>query len=227
MTAAHHTAPSGHHDPEGEAPWAMQLVAHVPKDTAIAHQDLCAAAAAAVVSFLDAAADEPAWAAAVDRWHDGRIRKVVRRARGARWAALDDLAGVTADCAAAQVRAFVPGPVDQVDPRLAKLQVRGLDLDARDAVPAPAGQHLRVTVNPHVTLSTGKAAAQVAHAAHVAYLEHPAQRPSWRAAGFAVDVRSVPGLRWDAVVAAAPVRIVDAGFTEIPANTMTCVARWT
>ena len=65
------------------------------------------------------------WHDEVQRWLDGRIRKVARRARGSKWDAAAALPGVTVVHHGASVRAFVPGPTDAVPPQIAKLQVAG------------------------------------------------------------------------------------------------------
>ena len=77
----------------------MQLVAHIEKSAPSARTAVLEAAATAVVRLL---ADERAqrggdWFEAVEWWTDGRIRKHCRRARGAKWARVADLPGVTAE----------------------------------------------------------------------------------------------------------------------------------
>ena len=129
-----------HVDPEGEAPWAMQLVAHIEKSAPPTRTAVCAAAAVAVVRLL---ADERArpggeWYPPVRRWTDGRIRKHCRRARGAAWERLWELPGVTAEVAGAEVRALVPTSTDEIPRVVAKLQLSGSELDDPDACRAVA-----------------------------------------------------------------------------------------
>jgi peptidyl-tRNA hydrolase len=208
------------HDP----PWAMQLAVRAEKPAPPAHSAVCAAAAMAVVRLLvDPRATGGEWREPVGRWEEGRIRKVARRARGARWQAVQELPGVTVDHAGAQARAFVPGPVTEVPPELAKLQVAGLDLDDEEPKPPPAGPYAAIALNPHVTMSTGKAAAQSGHAAHLLLRQSgAAAREAWLGAGLAVHlVRDVP---WRECVERAAVAVRDAGFTEVPPGTMTAIA---
>ena len=58
-----------------------------------------------------------------------RIRKIARRARGAHWAAVQELPGVTWTVGGAQVRALLPGPVDEVPKVVSRLQIGGTDLE--------------------------------------------------------------------------------------------------
>ncbi|MDX6430559.1 MAG: hypothetical protein QOE54_2925, partial [Streptosporangiaceae bacterium] len=116
----------------------MQLAARAEKTSPPAHHAVCEAAAMAVVRLLtDPRATEGEWYDRVHRWETARIRKVTRRARGVRWQAVQELPGVTVEHDGAQVRAFVPGPMAEVPPELARLQVAGLDL-TDDGPAAPA-----------------------------------------------------------------------------------------
>src|SRR3954447_26507901 len=112
----------------------MQLVLHDPRSSAETprptHLAACEAAASAAVRLLDDDRSYPdgPWHERVARWDGGPIRKVVRRARGARFTAAAALDGVGVSLRGAGVRAFVPGPTDQVPPELARLQVGGTEL---------------------------------------------------------------------------------------------------
>lgn len=209
-----------------DVPWAMQLAVRVEKaPERTAHSAVCAAAAMAVVRVL--AAPIPEWQAAVRHWETGRIRKVTRRARGARWTAVRSLPGITVEHAGAEVRAFVPGPVTDVPPELAKLQVAGLDLDDDPAIKAtepPDPPYAAIALNPDVRMSTGKAAAQCGHAAHL-LLRQAAEpgRTAWIEAGLRVHLeRDEP---WRRCVERAAVAVHDAGYTEVPPGTMTAIGR--
>ena len=156
---------SEYRDPPGEAPWAMPIVVRAEKGAEPTAAAVAEAAATAVVQLLeDPRSIDGEWHAEVQRWLDGRIRKVARRARGSRWDAAVALPGVTVVHHGASVRAFVPGPTDAVPPQIAKLQVAGLDLEPGTPAAATSGV-LAIAVTPHVTMSPLKAAVQVAHAA--------------------------------------------------------------
>ena len=79
-----------------DVPWAMQVALRYDKAD-LPDEDLVAATAArAVVTLLaDHRARDGDWSEAVRRWRDGRIRKLVRRARGVRWEHAQAVPGVT------------------------------------------------------------------------------------------------------------------------------------
>ncbi|PRX04094.1 UNVERIFIED_ORG: peptidyl-tRNA hydrolase [Actinomadura viridilutea] len=215
----------------------MQLVARAEKTAPPAHGAVCAAAATAVATLLTdprAADPEGEWHPSVRRWESGRIRKVMRRARGARWADAQRPPGVTVDVCGAQVRALVPGPVDEVPPEIAKLQVSGLDLpDEDEPKPPPEPPYAAIALNPHVAMSTGKAAAQSGHAAHLLLRQAPPpQVHAWIEGGLRVhlvragDRRGVGSggdVPWERCVDRATVAVRDAGFTEVAPGTMTAI----
>jgi peptidyl-tRNA hydrolase len=202
----------------------MQLVVRAEKADPPGHGAVCEAAATAVVRLLtDPRAVEGEWRDAVREWESRRIRKVTRRARGVRWPEVEALPGVTVEHAGAQVRAFPPGPVSDVPPQLAKLQVAGLDLADGEPEPAPEPPYAAIALNPDVTITTGKAAAQCGHAAQL--LLRQGRRKdvaAWVEAGAAVRLaRDVP---WRDCVKKATVAVRDGGFTEVPPGTMTAIA---
>jgi peptidyl-tRNA hydrolase len=224
---------SAHEDPEGEAPWAMQLIVHVEKGTPPGRHATCAAACKAVVSLLDdeRASEGGPWKPAVDRWLAGRIRKHTRRARGAKWVRVEELAGVTACVDGAEVRALVPSATDDVDATVARLQLSGLELadDTSDTGQGSASTVVTVTLSAAPQLTSGKAVAAAAHAAQLAYMNMPDDvRDTWRETRWAVTATDAcDETAWDTVRASAPVVVVDAGFTEVETGTTTSVAAWT
>ncbi len=223
--------------PDHEQPWALQLVIHRDKQAPANHIDVLEAAGSAVVQLLDdqrTTDPEGTWADAVTHWRAGWIRKVARRAEKKRWDDVQELDGVTAASGSAQVRAFVPGPVTPLPAALKKLQVGGTELprlhDSRQDQTV-----VTVELTPQVELTTGKAAAQVGHAAQLAYehlVEHAragdaqAQRvlTAWRADDFRIRVEEPTQHKWD--TADRPVRIMDAGLTEVSGVTETARAYW-
>ena len=211
---------NGHEDPLDEPAWAMQLALRVEKGAPPSHLTVCESAAMAAVSLLADPRSAPGgeWHEAVATWESRRIRKVVRRARGTRWEALDALPGVLVDHEGAPARAFVPGPVTEVPPEIARLQVGGTDLEREEEPkPPPAPPYALVGLNPDVPMTTGKAAAQCGHAAHL-LLRSLGAWPGLR-------VRVVVPDDWRRTVAGADVVVRDGGFTEVAPGTMTAVAR--
>jgi peptidyl-tRNA hydrolase len=198
----------------------MQLVLRVEKAAPPSHLVVCEAAAMAAVTLLDDPRSAPGgeWHEAVATWESRRIRKVVRRARGARWEALGDLPGVLVDHEGASARAFVPGPVTEVPAEISRLQVGGTDLCREDEPkPPPAPPYALLALNPGVTMTTGKAAAQCGHAAHL-LLRAMGAWPGLR-------VRVIEPADWGRAVAEADVFVRDGGFTEVAPGTMTAVGR--
>lgn len=84
---------------------------------------------------------------------------------------------------------------------------------------------MTIELSPLVTLTTGKAAAQVAHGAQLAFEQMPAEvREAWRAGGFALRVVTPTEETW--AENNRPVSVIDAGFTEVDGPTETVRAWW-
>jgi peptidyl-tRNA hydrolase len=205
-------------------PWAMQLAIRYDKGDPAGHVETCEAAARAVVGLLAAPEANGEWAERIYHWRDGRIRKLVRRARGIRWIEVQALPGVTVEQGKAAVRAFVPGPVRPLPPELAKLQVSGTELP-NDRPSTNTDVQVLIGISPHLAMSTGKAAAQCGHAAQLAWeAMTPADRERWTADGHRVRVGVVEPALWRSNP--GRIRVVDAGFTELDGPTETTRAWW-
>ncbi len=212
-----------------EVPWAMQVVLRLEKTDVPTRTQLCEAAAAAVVSLIADPRSEPGgpWAESVQRWVDGRIRKIVRRARGAKWDLTAELEHVEVDRAGAQVRVFLPGPMDEVPDTLAKLQLTGSEPPDEGSPAAVHPDGVTVYVTPEVSMTVGKTAAQCGHAAQLAWrVMTPERREAWSGAGFPVRVEQPDRAAWAQLADEAPVSVTDAGFTEIAPGTVTTLATW-
>lgn len=204
----------------------MQLAARVEKLDPPTIEEICAAAVAATVALVtDERSVDGEWMPALDAWQGGgRIRKIVRRARGAAWERAQDVDGATALVGRAEVRAFVPSPTDRVPESVAKLQIRSTDLPEPDRVrelPEPAlAPTMLVALTPDVDMSWGKRAAQAAHAGQVLWRTEPLVG-DWE-----VRVVHPTAALWASVLERSPAHIHDGGFTEIPAGTLTAAALW-
>ncbi|MFS7875857.1 peptidyl-tRNA hydrolase [Streptomyces asiaticus] len=242
-------------DRDAAPQFVLPLVVRIEKAAPPARTDALETAARAVLVLLSderATAPDGEWAQAVRDWQDARIRKVVRRARGAEWQRASGLPGITvtggapatatataedvtghegvdgdvaSSAAAAEVRVFPPVPLDGWPKELAKLQVSGTDLDDPEppAAPDPTGPVL--WLSPQVEMSAGKAMAQAGHGAQLAWWElDDAARAAWREAGFPLAVRTASAERWDALTASGLPVVRDAGFTEIAPGSCTVVA---
>ncbi|WP_041452143.1 aminoacyl-tRNA hydrolase [Hoyosella subflava] len=207
---------------------AMQIVLHIPKRVPPARSGLLAAAAAASVAVcLDERVSEGgAWDEPVAAWMSSRIRKVARRARGAQWAAVQELDGVTSTVNGAQARAFVPGPVGALDSRLKRLQISGTDLE-NDTPGADQDDLPVLWVNSSLGMTVGKEAAQVGHASMLlAAALSTARVAKWASNDYACTVREADPGRWAQLLAAGGVVVRDAGFTEIAPGSPTVIACW-
>ena len=202
---------------------AMPVVLRLERPPAARTPVLEAAARAALALCLDPRAEaDGEWHEAVVTWVDARIRKIARRARGAHWAAVQELPGVTVTVTVgdAQARALLPGPVDDVPKVVSRLQIGGTDLPDDQPGPPPPGVPV-IWVNGALSMTVGKAAAQVGHAAML----DAAARGLTAVPPYAV--RTADAAMWARLCAAADrgeaVAVRDAGFTEVAPGTITTI----
>ncbi|BBC32131.1 Peptidyl-tRNA hydrolase [Streptomyces graminofaciens] len=231
----------GHHDPNtqdspfrhertarDEAPqFVLPLVARIEKAAPPARTDALETAARAVLVMLadERSLGEGEWAEAMRDWQDARIRKVVRRARGAEWRRAEALPGITVTGKSAEVRVFPPVPLDGWPKDLARLQVSGTDLDDPEPPVAPDLSAPVIWMSPDLDMSAGKAMAQAGHGAQLAWWELSDEaRTAWREAGFPLTVRTAAPDHWQALTTSGLPVVRDAGFTEIAPGSCTVVA---
>jgi peptidyl-tRNA hydrolase len=206
--------------------FALPLVIQVERATPPERTDALEAAAQAVLVFVtDPRTVDGEWTSAFRAWQDGRIRKVVRRARGAGWDRAVALPGITVGHGSARVRVFPPVPVDDWPPDLARLQVSGTELTDDKPPPDPEPGEPVLWLNPDLEMTAGKAMAQAGHAAQLAWWRLPGPaRAAWQDAGFALAVRTAPAARWAELVGSGLPVVRDAGYTEIEPGSCTVVA---
>lgn len=221
---------SAHADPEGESPWALQCVVEETAD--FNEQELAHALSLAVLNFLDAAKGNAEWSAAVARWKQGRIRKILRRARNARWTKLEDEQGVTTVTSGISIRVFVPSAMDAIPANIKKCQVSGLNVNP-NVTPARAAGLATININTALNMSPAKAAVACAHVAQLiseqltedAYL-------LWKNSGFSMEIGylDVPLFveihSLTDIDEAADVVIRDGGLTEVEPGSITAVGFW-
>ncbi|MGW4564399.1 peptidyl-tRNA hydrolase [Streptomyces sp. NPDC004561] len=211
-----------------EAPqYVLPLVVRIERSAPPARTDALETAARAVLVLLgdDRALGDGEWAEAVRHWEDARIRKVVRRARGAEWRRAEALPGITVTGKSAEVRVFPPVPLDGWPKDLAKLQVSGTELDDPEP-PVDADRAEPVLwLNPELEMSAGKAMAQAGHGAQLAWWALSGEaRTAWREAGFPLTVRTAEPAEWAELTRSGMPFVRDAGFTEIAPGSCTVVA---
>ncbi|MBZ4317838.1 aminoacyl-tRNA hydrolase [Streptomyces huiliensis] len=228
MTSSETGIPAGSTDPRDTAPqFVLPLVARIEKAAPPARTDALETAARAVLVLLsdERSTGDGEWAQAVRDWQDARIRKVVRRARGAEWRRASALPGITVTGETAEVRVFPPVPLDGWPPELVKLQVSGTELDDPTA-PGPAAPERPVLwLNPGLEMSAGKTMAQAGHGAQLAWWDlDDTARKAWREDGFALSVRTADPACWAELTSSGLPLVRDAGFTEIAPGSATVVA---
>lgn len=182
---------------------------------------IAAAALASVQAFLREP-DNPDWR----QWASAAFGKTVRRADAKMFAKVlaafpDHVLAMVGEASAV---GLAPMPAAALPKLLAKLQVSGTQLPPGEPLPPAA---LSIVLNASLEMSTGKAAAQAAHALFAWVLEaKPAAVEAWVADGFPLSVLELPAkeFRKGARKSAGPV-IQDAGRTEIePGSTTAYVA---
>ncbi|WP_137992662.1 peptidyl-tRNA hydrolase [Streptomyces vilmorinianum] len=198
--------------------FVLPLVVRIERAEPPARTDALETAAHAVLEILadERSTGDGEWAQAMTDWQDARIRKVVRRARGAEWRRAEALPGITVTGTAAEVRVFPPVPLDGWPKELAKLQVSGTDLeDPAEPGDVPPGAAL-LWLNPELDMSAGKTMAQAGHGAQLLWWAmSEADRKAWREAGFPLAVRTAEPERWAELATSGLPVVRDAGFTEI------------
>lgn len=164
---------------------------------------------------------EPAFAEAVEAWRP-RPGKVCLRARSAgQWEQVLELPHALAGDA---VAALPPRRRSERGPLLERLQAMSTDLGAAPADAPPRRGAVTYLLNPAAPMSSGKALAQIAHAAVMAadggHLE------AWVAAGCPARVLAPAAAAFEAAAARDDLaaRVADAGLTEVAPGTVTVVA---
>jgi peptidyl-tRNA hydrolase len=202
----------------------LPLVVRIERADPPARTDALEAAARGVLLMLTAGRDE--WAEAIEAWDGQRIRKVVRRARGAEWRRALTLDGLDVVQGNAEVRAYPPVAVDAWPPELARLQVGGTELTDPEPPPAVADRTPLILLSPHVEMTAGKAMAQAAHAAQLGWrASSPAAREAWLAVDFELAVRDATPAQWSAAIESGAPVVHDGGFTEVEPDTQTALAQ--
>lgn len=187
-------------------------------------------AGAAAVACLRRFSEDPEHAETVAAWRE-RPGKVTLRARGGQW---DDVLRtepleLAGDPDGACVLALPPRRRSERSDLLRKLQAMSSELSPApsvEAVPEADAERMTYILNPRLEMSSGKTLAQIAHAATLADQEH--RLDAWVAAGCPGRVVVPSQAAFDALCAQddgrLAAKVVDAGLTEVPPNTVTVLA---
>ncbi len=190
------------------------------------HEETCLAAALASTAAIVAFPEDPLWA----QWYPHGQGKSVRRGKPKDLRALEAEGAVVVTVGDAVAAAYPPREYPLTG-RMRALQVAGTELEhtgrpVSHAWPAPEGvPALQIGLDTALGMSTGKAAAQAAHAAFDwAVALGPERLAAWVEAG--QPARLVPLGRRDmaALLPTASVQIHDAGHTEIASGSLTAIA---
>lgn len=192
--------------------YSLPIAVRVEKNTDYSEEDAFIAVSKAIVSMFNS----DKWQVSVENWMKGRIRKVVRKARGVAWDKLFALDHIYVKHNNVEVLIFEPYRLDSVVPNeIKKLQVQGIDfISSKPTV--SSGFRLAISVNPEIKMSSGKAMAQIGHGAQIAILKSsPTVLEKWLNDGCKVSIEP-----WDTLPDNS-FQIFDAGLTEIPAGSLT------
>lgn len=163
----------------------------------------------------------------VNEWTSGRIRKIVKRARGSAWNKLDtlELPHFVGTHNGAEVIVFAPMRISEQPKEIKKLQVTGLNSNDDSSMEYKANEaHLLVKVNQNLNMSTGKVVAQVGHAIQLFLMyADEAQVKAWSDTGLYLKV--VRSEKLDETTTNGIV-VHDAGFTEVPSGSLTATAEY-
>jgi peptidyl-tRNA hydrolase len=149
---------------------------------------------------------------------------------------VQDLPGITVEIDGAEARALVPGLVIETSKEVSRLQISGSELPPDEPGPAPGGLPV-LFLNPEVSMTVGKASAQVGHATMIlASLLEPEDLASWAARDYRCAVRTPTVAQWKdlhpgndpagAWRRRGVIAVRDAGFTEVDPGTVTVLAQW-
>jgi peptidyl-tRNA hydrolase len=198
----------------------LPFVIRIERDAPPTRTDALEAAARGVLLMLTT--DRVEWHETLATWDGQRIRKVVRRARGAEWRRALTVDGLDVALRSAELRVYPPVPIDDWPAELARLQVGGTNLeDPTPAAKVPARTPL-ILLSPRAEMTAGKAMAQAAHAAQLGWRSMRRRpRRKWQQADFPLAVRAATERQWQAALSSGTPVVQDGGFTEVEPGTAT------
>ena len=217
---------SAHDDPENESPWALQCVVEDTK--AFTGLQLAHALAVSVASFLDSIEPGTPRSEAMERWMQGRIRKILRRAKNSSWVSVQTEDGETYEVDGVNIRVLTPTAMDAIPKAVAKCQVSHLStLPDSVATHGPLTPLLKIYTNRSLNMSAPKAAVAAAHVAQLMGMKLTEEDYNlWKSKNFALTVSSL-GEVSDFVESVSSVAVRDAGLTEVVPGSITAIGIWT
>ena len=187
------------------------------EDPSSEDEGLSAVARAAVIAYLQDP-QNPDW----QQWASQAFAKSVRRANPKMFAKVLEMfpEQMVSEVGKAQAVGLPPLPAADLPKLIAKLQVSGTQLPKADEV---LDAKINIVLNKSLEMSTGKAAAQAAHALFAWLTEAPAESvEAWLQSHAPVGIRHLPRKDFEQLSrqAAGPV-IQDAGRTDIEPGSVT------
>lgn len=213
--------------PDDADPFAVVYVVNDSRDdegNIPAEKNILQASSDALFALLSS--EDESIVARVKEWTDGRIRKIVKRARGSAWdkASALEAAHFVGYYKGAEVLVFAPMRISEQPKELKKLQVTGLNSHDFSSMEVDENNHLLVQVNDSLNMSTGKVVAQVGHAVQLFLtFGNTDEIRSWSNSGFHLKVVRAENLNEST---ATGIIVHDAGFTEVPSGSLTATANY-
>lgn len=212
---------------DDEDPFAVVFVVDDARDEAgniAAEADILQASSDALVQMLTS--EDKVITARIEEWVNGRIRKIVKRARGSAWMKADAVAltHFSGEHNGARVLVFAPMRISEQPKEIKRLQVTGLNSANAASASVENEPHLLVQVNASLEMSTGKTVAQVGHAVQLFLMYADKEHiQSWHDSGARLKVVKIENLS-----SLSPTGIIvrDAGFTEVPSGSLTAAANY-
>lgn len=175
--------------------------------------------------LLLAFADEEHRHSIIDWITSGRIRKIVKRARGKKWeqyVSLEDTVTYVSP-QGSSISIHFPTPMSEQPTPLRRLQVSGLEYPHEVHSPkTPLSKKLAVTFNDTLHMTTGKKIAQLGHAVQLFLMVgDPQDVHDWLESGHMIEVVPDSFQNKEKLIS-----VKDAGYTEVPSGSVTTVVSY-
>lgn len=200
----------------------MTLILRVERGAPPQRTDALEAAAAASIAALRTteASGDAFGSGLMARWQ-AAPRKIVRRARGLIWQQAVELADARLVVGSAEILGFNVIESSDTPDLIRSMQVSGLELDDLGEPRELIEGSPIIWLNPHVTMTTGKAMAQAGHGATLAWeCASEAARSEWLLSGLRMRVRTARIQLWPSVSEQGPL-VTDGGYTEVTPGSVT------
>lgn len=220
-----------------EAPiYALPLILRYEKGNHLTEMNVFNAAAqhmSNLMSDIKVQSIQENWGNKWRNWEVQQYRKIVRRAKPGAFDSLTDTDIIRTDLKVqeGETVSFVslpPHPVGSPDERIRKFQVAGLELPRTVTEPSltvDEAQSMVLYPNYDLGASTGKMIAQICHAVQLMIYSSPTRTLlEWESSGRPIKIQEEG--TFERTESNNLIEVVDAGFTEIPSNSITVHGAW-